>query len=124
MSEPVALVFYDEFLTGSQLVNRLRDLGYTVQLVSELGGLVEQAIRARPLVLVTQMRAPDSPVGHAIRALRSNPATGHIPVLLFAKADDKKLAQAASLAGATLVASDAGIQTQLRELLDQALQVE
>src|SRR5438445_9362650 len=35
MTTPLALVFYENLLPGSQLVNRLQDLGYRVQTIGD-----------------------------------------------------------------------------------------
>ena len=34
MTQPLALVFYEKLMPGSQLVNRLQDLNYRVQAVT------------------------------------------------------------------------------------------
>jgi CheY-like chemotaxis protein len=124
MTAPVALIFYENLLAGGQLVNRMRDLGYRVRLVSDLRSIVEQAQGAKPMVLVANLSVLSPEMRDALQALRSNPATRHIPLVAFVKEGDKKLAAAMRFAGATLVASEAGITTQLPELLEQALQVE
>jgi CheY-like chemotaxis protein len=124
MTAPVALIFYENLLAGGRLVNRMQDLGYRVQLVSDLRGLVDQALSAKPMVLVANLSVLSPEMRAALQALRGNPATRHIPVIAFIKQGDKKLAEAMRLAGATLVASEAGITKQLPQLLEQALQVE
>ena len=43
MSEPLALVLYEKLLPGSQLVNRLQDLKYRVQTISDPAKLTESA---------------------------------------------------------------------------------
>jgi len=124
MTAPVALIFYENLLAGGQLVNRMQDLGYRVQLVSDLRGIVEQALGAKPMLLVANLSALSPEMREALHALRGNPATSHVPVVAFIKEGDKKLAEAMRVAGATLVATEAGITTQLPELLEQALRVE
>ncbi len=37
MTQPLALVFYEKLMPGSQLVNRLQDLNYRVQAVNDSG---------------------------------------------------------------------------------------
>ncbi len=121
---PVALIFYDNLLIGSQLVNRLQDLGYRVQLVSDLETLARLAQEVKPMVFLTNLTARTSPVLDAIRVLRANTVTAHIPVLVFTKEGEKQLPHLARAAGATLVTSEAGSVAQLPQLLERALEVE
>ncbi len=123
MTTPLALVFYEQLLPGSQLVNRLQDLGYRVQTVAEAGALVAQAELARPLVVVADLASAKADVCAVIRQLRQNLATQHLPVLAFTDKKKKKLQWAAREAGATLVAIDDAILAQLPQLLEQVLQV-
>ncbi|MEK7675400.1 MAG: hypothetical protein AAB676_06155 [Verrucomicrobiota bacterium] len=123
MTTPLALVFYEHLLPGSQLVNRLQDLGYRVQTVAEAGALVAQAELARPLVVVADLASAKADVCAVIRQLRQNLATQHIPVLAFTDKRKKKLQTAARDAGATMVAVDDAILRQLPQLLEQVLQV-
>ena len=62
MTTPLALVFYEHLLPGSQLVNRLQDLGYRVQTVAEACALVAQAELARPLVVVADLASAKADV--------------------------------------------------------------
>lgn len=123
MTAPTALIIYENLLAGGQLVNQMQDLGYRVQLVSDLRGLLQQALDARPMVLVASLSVLSPEMREALHALRGNPATRHIPVIAFVKQGDKKLADAMRLMGATLVAGEAAITRQLPQLLEQALQV-
>ena len=43
MTEPLALVVYEKLLPGSQIVNRLQDLNYRVQTISDPALLAECA---------------------------------------------------------------------------------
>jgi len=124
MTKPAALLFHDDLLAGSQLFNRLQDLGYRVQGLSALSSLVSEAVRIKPIVFVALVSSASSPVSAGIEDLRKNPETAHIPVLLFTKDRGREVAEASRQAGATLVAGEAGILTQLRQLMDQVLQVE
>jgi len=107
MTTPLALVFYERLLPGSQLVNRLQDLGYRVQTISDVQTLVRQALQEKPLILVTDLASACADMCAIIRELKRNPETRHIPA-----------------AGATIVAGNEAILDQLPQLLDQALQVE
>lgn len=123
MTTPLALVFYEHLLPGSQLVNRLQDLGYRVQTVTEVGALLSQAELAKPLVVVADLASAKADVCAVICQLRQNLATQHIPVLAFTDKKKKKLQTTAREAGATLVAVDDAILRQLPQLLEQVLQV-
>jgi len=123
MTAPIALIIYESLLAGGQLVNRMQDLGYRVQLVSDLRGLVQQALDAKPMVLVANLSVLSAEMHEALLALRANPGTRHIPVIALIKQGDKKLAEAMRVAGATLVASETDITRQLPQLLEHALQV-
>ncbi len=123
MTKPAALIHYESLLAGNQLVNRLQDLGYRVVVVADVMSLVQRAEEEKPMVFVASLGSAASRVSEAVRALKLNKATAHIPILAFAKETDRTLAEAARKAGATLVAGEAGILTQLPQLLDQVLEV-
>jgi len=124
MTTPLALVFYENLLPGSQLVNRLQDLGYRVQTLNDAQTLVLLALQEKPLVVVTDLASVNTDVCAIIRELKRNPETRHIPIIAFTDLKDGKLQSAATTAGATMVAGNDAILDQLPELLEQALQVE
>ena len=124
MSEPLALVFYERLLPGSQLVNRLQDLKYRVQTVSNPGMLEQSAVEAKPLLVLADVEGNTAAICEAIALLRKNPATQHLPVIAFATDHGPEVQQKAQAAGATLFVSEAAILNHLAQLLDQALQVE
>ena len=124
MTQPLALVLYERLLPGSQLVNRLQDLNYRVQNLSQPEQLVEAALQAKPLIVLADLEPAPPRVLAAVGRLKQNPATQHLPVIAFAgdQAGDRK-AEAAS-AGVTLLVSDNAILNYLPQLLDQALQLD
>jgi CheY-like chemotaxis protein len=124
MTQPLALIVYENLLPGSVLANRLQDLGYRVQPVLEISRLVELAEREKPLVVLADLASSRADVCEWITRLRNHPATGHVPVLAFAAESNARLQHAARLAGAKVVASDQAVQHHLPQLLDQALAVE
>jgi CheY-like chemotaxis protein len=124
MTKPLALVLYEQLLPGTQLLNKLRDLGYRVQGCTDVYAIVTIARQESPLILLADLRFRTSDVCAAIRELKNHPETRHIPVVAFTDPDREDLHNAAAEAGATLVASSDGILDQLEELLDQALHVE
>ena len=124
MTKPLALVYYENLLPGSQLVNRLQDLDYRVQVVLDSTHLQQVAEIERALVVLAEFDTRKADMAEVIRSFRANASTQHIPVLAFTASRDKQLPAVAQAAGATLVASDAAILSHLPQLLDQALAVE
>jgi len=123
MTEPLALVVYEKLLPGSQLTNRLQDMGYRVQTLSDPARLAEAATQMRPLVVLVDLEWSQTDVMPAIGNLRQNPATAHIPVIAFSGPGNQEQQKAAA-AGVTLLASESAVLSQLPTLLQQALQVE
>ena len=124
MTKPLALVFYENLLPGSQLINRLADLGYRVLSFHDGYLLLDQSEREKPLVVLVDLTSKRTDVCGEIKKLRANLTTMHIPVLAFTSEKNVTLQQAAREAGATLVASDSGILDQLPHLLKQVLEIE
>jgi CheY-like chemotaxis protein len=122
MTQPLALVLYERLLPGTQLVNRLQDLQYRVETLTDAAKLVECAQQSRPLLVLADLGASHGDIAAVISRLRQNPATSHLPVIGFGAGNDS-VAPAAQAAGATLVVSDTAILNHLPECLDQALQV-
>ena len=124
MTEPLALVFYEKLLPGQQLVNRLQDLGYRVQAVTDVKVLEQEVQKEKPMLLVAEFPANKPAVGEVITALKQNPATAHIAILAYIAEADAALQEAARTAGANLIANEAHVLDQLPQLLEQVLQVE
>ena len=123
MTQPLALVFYEKLMPGSQLVNRLQDLNYRVQTVNDLASLQQSARDEGPLLVIVDL-AGRAEVCRVIAALKADAATSHIPVIAFAGEPAAEWQAAAQKAGATLAVSEAAIVNYLPQLLNQALQVE
>lgn len=121
MTQPLALVFYERLMPGTQLVNRLQDMNYRVQVVNDLASLQQCARSEGPLLVIADLAGHEE-VCRAIAALKADAATHHIPVIAFASEADWQAA--AREAGATLAVSEAAIVNYLPQLLDQALQVD
>ncbi len=124
MTKPLALVWYEKLLPGSQLVNRLQDLGYRVRVAPGLEALVGCAEEDKPMLVLADLAASQARVADAIAELRRNPATNHLPVIAFAGEEATALRSAARVAGATLVVNETAILTHLQQFLDQALQLD
>lgn len=124
MTQPLALVFYEKLMPGSQLVNRLQDMNYRVQAINDLASFQHCAQSEGPMVVFVDLESKEGDVCLAITALKSNAATQHIPVVAFASERAVELQAAAQKAGARLVVSETALLDHLPELLNQALQVE
>ena len=124
MTQPLALVLYEKILPGSQLVNRLQDLSYRVQTLTDAALLVECAEQAKPMLVLADLDPERNNVPAAIARLKQNPTTKHIPVIAFGGERSEPLQSAARSAGVTLVVSDAAVLNHLPQFLEQALQVD
>ncbi len=128
MTKPLALIFYENLLTGNQLLNRLSDLDYRTLAVSDLGKLPAQAAAETPIVLIVELGALAERVCGIIRSLRAAPATEHIPIIAYVqpkgRKEDAKLTEQAQTAGAKLVVGEALVLPHLAQLLDQALRLD
>ena len=123
MTQPLALVYYEKLMPGSHLVNKLQDLNYRVQTVSDPASFHSCARDESPLLAIVDLAGGDA-VCSAIAALKTDAVTGHVPVIAFAAEGATKAMDAAQRAGAKLVVSEATIANYLPELLNQALQIE
>ena len=119
MTQPLALVLYEKLLPGTQLTNRLQDIGWRVQTVNESGALTRAAEEHKPVLVIADLHSSRQPVSEGIAALRANKNTAHIPVIAFTV--DDSLSAAALAAGANLIAGDAAILQHLSQFIDQAL---
>jgi CheY-like chemotaxis protein len=124
MTQPLGLVLYERLLPGTQLVNRLQDLNYRVQAVTDAETFVSCADQEKPMLILVDLVSTRADICGAIRRLKESPATQHIPVIAFAPEDGDDLRAAAQAAGAALVAGDSAILNHLAEFLEQALHIE
>ena len=123
MLQPLALVFYERLMPGSQLVNRLQDLNYRVLAINNPALLAATAKRETPLLLFVDLEARGEICG-AIEKIRSDAATGHLPIIAFAPDGKKDLLTAAQQAGANLTTSESTLSGHLETLLEQALHLD
>ena len=124
MNEPLALLAYERVLPGSQLVNRLQDLRYRVQTLPGPDTLFGTAEREKPLLVIADLGTKTSQMCDAIRQLKQNQATAHIPVIAIIPVGGAAAEKPPRDAGADLVVTDSAIQIHLTQLLDQALHLE
>jgi PleD family two-component response regulator len=120
----LALVFYEKLLPGTQLVNRLQDLGYRVHTVPELESLPACAEQEKPMLALVDLKTTKTNANGVIARLKSNAATSHVPVIGFADEKDTALHESALAAGATVVAGDVAIVTHLEHFLERALRLD
>ncbi len=119
MTQPLALCLYEKLLPGTQLVNRLQDLGWRVEIIHDAAGLTRSAEEHKPLLVLADLALTRSSVTEGLSDLRRNKNTEHIPVIAFSS--DESLNGPAAQAGATLVVGEAAILQHLNQLIDQAL---
>lgn len=124
MTKPLALVFYEKLLPGQQILNRLQDLGYRVQAVTDAATLAAQVEQQKPMLLLAEFSTDKTAIGEAIGSIKRNPATAHVAVLVYVRDANPVLQEAARLAGANLTVSERGVLDQLPQLLDQVLRID
>ena len=124
MTKPLALIFYERLMPGSQLVNRLQDLGYRVSTCTDLTCLLSQVETELPMVMVMDLTSDKGDVNATIKEIRASEQTGHIPIIGFTSKTNKAAQNSAVEAGAKLVAVDEAVLQQLPHLLEQALEVD
>ena len=123
MLQPLALVFYERLMPGSQLVNRLQDLNYRVLAINNPALLAATVKRETPLLLFVDLAARGDITG-AIEKIRSDAATSHLPVIAFAPDSQTGLLAAARQAGANLTVGESALAGHLETLLEQALHLD
>ena len=117
------MIVYEKLLPGSQLMNRLQDMGYRLLHISDPLTLRERAEAEKPLVVLADLEWRGVDICKIIRELREHPATSHLPILAFVDHRNQQIQEAAHQAGATLVTGNEAILSHLPQLLDQALEV-
>jgi CheY-like chemotaxis protein len=122
MTKPLALVLYERLMPGSQLVNRLQDLGYRTETINDPKSLVQHAEKSKPLLVLADLEPASANVSDALSRLKQNSPTSHLPIIAFCadrSTDLPNLAKAANL-----VVTDSAIVNHLAQFLDQALQLD
>ena len=123
MSQPLAIIFFERLMPGSQLVNRLQDLNYRVLAVNNPAQLAAAARRESPLLVVADLDARGDVCG-AIARIKADAATAHLPVIAFAPDNKPELFEPAQKAGAALVVGESALAGHLQTVLQQALQID
>jgi len=123
MLQPLAIVFYERLMPGSQLVNRLQDLNYRVLVVNNPALIVATAKRETPLLLFVDLEARGDIAG-AVGKIRAETNTSHLPIIAFAPDHKTALLSAAQQAGANLTVGESALSGHLETLLEQALHLD
>jgi len=90
------LIADDNELLRSLLGRIIRQAGYQVELAANGEELIKKALAHRPALVLTDLEMPLMDGTEAIRRLRSDARTAHVPVVLFSgRADAAPLARAA-----------------------------
>jgi PleD family two-component response regulator len=124
MTQPLALVVYEKLLPGTQLVNRLQDMGYRVQVVDNPSALLETAEATKPLIVFVDLQSTRVNMLEAVAALKAHSPTSHLPVVAFGPEDDAETQQNARTSGVTLLASEVMLANHLPQVLEQALRID
>jgi len=124
MTKPLALLFYEKLLPGSQLLNRLQDLGYRVQTTNDVNVVPELARSTRPLLVFMDLQDRQGRVPVIIESLKRSEETCHLPVVAFAPERENVLQELARKAGASMVVNEGVLLQHLEHFMDQALQIE
>jgi len=123
MTQPLALLFYERLMPGSQLANRLQDLKYRVLTVNNISALAATARREQPLFLMVDLESRSEVVA-AIEKIKSDSPTSHLPIIAFGPDKKADLFAAAQRAGASLTIGETTLASHLPQLLDQAMHLE
>ena len=124
MSTPLVLLFYEKLIPGSQIVNRLQDLGYRVSSVTQSDKLIDEVRKHHPMVLIMDLHSKTGDIPLSIQTLKEDLETQHIPVLAFAEVNNEDLHEKARLAGAKLIAGEEAVLDQLHHLMEHLLEVD
>jgi CheY-like chemotaxis protein len=123
MTQPLAIIFYERLMPGSQLVNRLQDMNYRVVAVNNAAQLAPSAQRESPLLAIVDIDARGDICG-AITRIKADGATQHLPIIAFAPDNKPELLAAAQKAGANLAVGESALAAHLPTVLEQALSVD
>jgi CheY-like chemotaxis protein len=115
----VALVVDDSMLMRYTVCRFLEERGFTVESASNGVEALEALPRVRPELIVTDMMMPKMSGGDLITALKSNPETAKIPVIIVASRASG-FNETEKRANFTIY-KDVDIDEQLAQALDQVL---
>ena len=73
MTQPLALLLYENLLPGSQLANRLQDAGWRVQTLHDGSALARTAEELKPMLVLTDLVSSHAPVTDGIKSRTKPP---------------------------------------------------
>ena len=123
MQQPLAIVFYERLMPGSQLVNRLQDMNYRVRAVHNLVDLADKVYRDAPMLVIADL-ATQGDVCGVIEKIKTDPTTAHVPIISFAPDNRMHLLTAAQKAQSNQSVIESALLNHLQSILEQALQLE
>ncbi len=121
MSQPLALIFYERIMPGSQLPTKLESLGYRVEVAHSAEEIFTLAKSLKPLIIIADIATRNRDVCPVISRVRQDSETKYIPIIAITDSSDPRLEPAAREAGANLVVNESAITMHLKPLLDRAL---
>lgn len=121
MVRPIAIVVYKRVLPGSQLVQALEKLSYSVKVAPDPEVLPAWVKEHPPLVVMADLECRG--IYDAVEQLSADAETKHVPIVGFAPDVRPDLQNRAQKAGVALTIPDAVIDKHLKQFLDQALRV-
>lgn len=83
------LLVIDRQETAAALAERLRDAGHDVTLASTATQGVRLAIEQRPELVIVDVSLPDMPGNEVCRAIRSEPITRKLPLIVMGSSNDE-----------------------------------
>src|ERR1700677_3413293 len=117
---PAALVVDDSMLIRYTVCRSLEERGYTVEAATNGAEALQILARVTPDVIVTDMQMPKMSGSELITALKKNPETAKIPIIIVAGRasgfDEKE--KRANFA----IYKDIDIQSQLNKALDSIME--
>ena len=115
----VALVVDDSMLMRYTVCRFLEERGYTVESASNGAEALEVLSRVRPALIVTDMQMPKMSGSELITALKANPETAKIPIIIVAgrASGFDETEKRANFA----IYKDIDIQDQLEKALDAVM---
>jgi DNA-binding response OmpR family regulator len=88
---PLVMVVEDNDGAALLLSTNLSRAGYRVEIVKNGKSVVERALALRPSAITLDVMLPDTDGWEVLRALKAEPATSDIPVLVISVLDDRAL---------------------------------
>ena len=123
MNEPLALLLCSRGLIASQLRERLEALRYRITVLGEPAQLRAQAEAQKAMIVFADLEGREEAVAAAVKQLRADDFTAHIPVIGFSRELDDAAQSALAALGFTVVVNEAAILSHLPQLLGRALDI-